>query len=50
MTCPYCGENFDATIYGRSEHGSNISDKIDLQYGIFKCPNCKKSLKQGGKN
>lgn len=45
MICPYCNEKFNAMEYGKTESGGNIYDSIDLEYGIFICPNCKEVIK-----
>lgn len=41
VNCPNCEEEFDAKWHGKTEGGYSINDDADLQFGKFKCPECK---------
>lgn len=41
VICPNCEKGFDAKWYGKTEDGGHIHDDVDLQFGKFKCPECK---------
>lgn len=40
IECPFCDMIYDAMGCGKTESGGRIHDAIDLEYGIFKCPEC----------
>lgn len=40
IVCPDCEVEFNALENGKTEQAGRIHDYIDLQYAVFKCPNC----------
>lgn len=40
VNCVFCDEKFDAMEHGKTEGNTPICDRVDLQFGKFRCPTC----------